>query len=282
MPLVLLEDALAELVKIDPKSIGVGLYQHDVPEKMLDESLNFTVTKIVNEVGVNINTASPSLLSYVSGLNKKVVDAIIDERNTNGRINSREELKKVKGMTPKIYEQAVGFLKIVDGANPLDKTFIHPDSYKETEALLESLNLTKEDIGTPKLKEALNNFDVAKYVEKLKIDKYTLTDIVDDLIKPNRDPRDNMPKPLLRGDVLSIDDLSIGMKLQGTVRNVVDFGAFIDIGLHDDGLCHISKMSNSFIKHPSDVVSVGDIVDCYVSNIDKEKGKVALSLIEGK
>ena len=277
-----LEDALAELVKIDPKSIGVGLYQHDVPEKMLDESLNFTVTKIVNEVGVNINTASPSLLSYVSGLNKKVVDAIIDERNTNGRINSREELKKVKGMTPKVYEQAVGFLKIVDGSNPLDKTFIHPDSYKETEALLESLNLTKEDIGTPKLKEALNNFDVTKYVDKLKIDKYTLTDIVDDLIKPNRDPRDNMPKPLLRGDVLSIDDLTIGMKLQGTVRNVVDFGAFIDIGLHDDGLCHISKMSNSFIKHPSDVVSVGDIVDCYVSNIDKEKGKVALSLIEGK
>ena len=277
-----LEDALAELVKIDPKSIGVGLYQHDVPEKMLDESLNFTVTKIVNEVGVNINTASPSLLSYVSGLNKKVVDNIIEERNTKGRINSREEIKGIKGMTDKVFEQSVGFLRIVDGTNPLDKTSIHPESYKETENLLQILNLTKEDIGTSKLKEALNNFDVTKYAETLKIDKYTLQDIVDNLVKPNRDPRDDMPKPLLRGDVLTIDDLSIGMKLQGTVRNVVDFGAFIDIGLHDDGLCHISKMSNSFIKHPGDIVSVGDIVDCYVSNIDKEKGKVALSLIEGK
>ena len=278
-----LQDALSELVKIDPKSIGVGLYQHDVTPKKLDESLNFVVTKAVNQVGVNINTASSSLLSYVSGMNKKAIDAIIEERNKNGKITSREELKKIKGITPKVYEQSVGFLRILDGTNPLDKTGIHPESYKETETLLSSLNLTKDDIGTDKLKEALNDFDINKYVEKLNIDKYTLTDIVEDLEKPNRDPRDNMPKPVLKSDVLSLDDLTIGMKLQGTVRNVVDFGAFIDIGLHNDGLVHISKITNRYIKHPSEVLSVGDIVDCYVLDINKEKEKVSLSLIqEGK
>ena len=278
-----LQDALSELVKIDPKSIGVGLYQHDVTPKKLDESLNFVVTKAVNQVGVNINTASPSLLSYVSGMNKKAIDAIIEERNKNGKINSREELKKIKGITPKVYEQSVGFLRIPDGTNPLDKTGIHPESYKETETLLSSLNLTKEDIGTDKLKEKLKDFDINKYVEKLKIDKYTLTDIVEDLEKPSRDPRDNMPKPLLKSDVLTLDDLTIGMKLQGTVRNVVDFGAFIDIGLHNDGLVHISKITNRYIKHPSEVLSVGDIIDCYVLDINKEKEKVSLTLIqEGK
>ena len=278
-----LQDALSELVKIDPKSIGVGLYQHDVTPKKLDESLNFVVTKAVNQVGVNINTASSSLLSYVSGMNKKAIDAIIEERNKNGKITSREELKKIKGITPKVYEQSVGFLRILDGSNPLDKTGIHPESYKETETLLSSLNLTKDDIGTDKLKEALKDFDINKYVEKLNIDKYTLTDIVEDLEKPNRDPRDNMPKPVLKSDVLSLDDLTIGMKLQGTVRNVVDFGAFIDIGLHNDGLVHISKITNRYIKHPSEVLSVGDIVDCYVLDINKEKEKVSLTLIqEGK
>ena len=278
-----LQDALSELVKIDPKSIGVGLYQHDVTPKKLDESLNFVVTKAVNQVGVNINTASSSLLSYVSGMNKKAIDAIIEERNKNGKITSREELKKIKGITPKVYEQSVGFLRILDGTNPLDKTGIHPESYKETETLLSSLNLTKDDIGTDKLKEALKDFDINKYVEKLNIDKYTLTDIVEDLEKPNRDPRDNMPKPVLKSDVLSLDDLTIGMKLQGTVRNVVDFGAFIDIGLHNDGLVHISKITNRYIKHPSEVLSVGDIVDCYVLDINKEKEKVSLTLIqEGK
>ena len=275
-----LQDALSELVKIDPKSIGVGLYQHDVTPKKLDESLNFVVTKTVNQVGVNINTASPSLLSYVSGMNKKAIDAIIEERNKNGKITSREEIKKIKGITPKVYEQSVGFLRILDGTNPLDKTGIHPESYKETETLLSSLNLTKDDIGTDKLKEKLKDFDINSYVEKLKIDKYTLTDIVEDLEKPSRDPRDNMPKPILKSDVLSLDDLTIGMKLQGTVRNVVDFGAFIDIGLHNDGLVHISKITNRYIKHPSEVLSVGDIIDCYVLDINKEKEKVSLTLLE--
>ena len=275
-----LQDALSELVKIDPKSIGVGLYQHDVTPKKLDESLDFVVTKTVNQVGVNINTASPSLLSYVSGMNKKSIEAIIEERNKKGKITSREEIKKIKGITPKVYEQSIGFMRIIDGSNPLDKTSIHPESYKETENLLQSLNLTVNDIGTDKLKELLSNFNINEYCEKLKIDKYTLTDIVNDLQKPNRDPRDNMPKPLLRGDILHIEDLKIGTKLQGTVRNVVDFGVFIDIGLHNDGLAHISKLTNKYIKHPSEVVSVGDIVDCYVTDISVEKEKVSLSLIK--
>ncbi len=275
-----LQDALSELVKIDPKSIGVGLYQHDVTPKKLDESLDFAVTKTVNQVGVNINTASPSLLSYVSGMNKKAIEAIIEERNKKGKITSREEIKKIKGITPKVYEQSIGFMRIIDGSNPLDKTSIHPESYKETENLLQSLNLTVNDIGTDKLKELLSNFNINEYCEKLKIDKYTLTDIVNDLQKPNRDPRDNMPKPLLRGDILHIEDLKIGTKLQGTVRNVVDFGVFIDIGLHNDGLAHISKLTNKYIKHPSEVVSVGDIVDCYVTDISVEKEKVSLSLIK--
>ena len=273
-----LQDALAELVKIDPKSIGVGLYQHDVTPKKLEESLDFVVTKTVNQVGVNINTASSSLLSYVSGMNKKSIQAIIDERNKNGKIISREEIKKL--VTPKVYEQAIGFMRILDGVNPLDRTGIHPETYKETETLLKSLNLSSNDIGTDKLKEALNNFDINKYCEELKIDKYTLSDIVLDLTKPNRDPRDEMPRPLLRDDILKIEDLKIGDKLQGTVRNVVDFGAFIDIGLHNDGLCHISKLSREYVKDPSDIVSVGDIVDCYVSDISLEKEKVSLSLFK--
>ena len=275
-----LQDALSELVKIDPKSIGVGLYQHDVTPKKLDESLDFVVTKTVNQVGVNINTASSSLLSYVSGMNKKSIEAILNEREKNGRIKSREEIKNIKGITPKVYEQAIGFIRIIDGENPLDRTGIHPESYKETETLLKSINMTSNDIGTEKLKEALKDFDINKYCEELKIDKYTLTDIVNDLVKPNRDPRDDMPKPVLREDVLKIEDLKIGDKLQGTVRNVVDFGAFIDIGLHNDGLAHISKLSREFVKNPSDIVSVGDIVDCYVVDISKEKEKVSLSLFK--
>ena len=270
---------MSELVKIDPKSIGVGLYQHDVTPKKLDDMLSFVVTKTVNSVGVNINTASSSLLSYVSGMNKKAIDAILEERNKNGKITSREEIKKIKGVTPKVYEQSIGFIRVLDGTNPLDKTSIHPESYKETETLLKSLNLSKEDIGTEKLKESLKDFDINKYCEELKIDKYTLTDIVNDLQKPNRDPRDDMPRPVLRKDILHIEDLKIGTKLQGTVRNVVDFGVFIDIGLHNDGLAHISKLTNRYIKHPSEVVSVGDVVDCYIS---LEKEKVSLSLVEGK
>ena len=275
-----LQDALAELVKIDPKSIGVGLYQHDVTPKKLDESLDFVVTKTVNQVGVNINTASSSLLSYVSGMNKKAIQAILDERDKNGKISTRTEIKNIPGITPKVYVQAIGFIRIIDGDNPLDRTGIHPDTYKETETLLKSLNLSSSDIGTQKLNETIENLDINKYCESLKIDKYTLTDIIEDLKKPNRDPRDNMPRPVLRDDILKIEDLKIGDKLQGTVRNVVDFGAFIDIGLHNDGLVHISKLSREYVKDPSDIVSVGDIVDCYVTDISLEKEKVSLSLFK--
>ena len=275
-----LQDSLSELVKIDPKSIGVGLYQHDVTPKKLDESLNFVVTKVVNQVGVNVNTASSSLLSYVSGMNKKAIDAILNERDLKGKFTSREEIKKLKGITPKVYEQAIGFIRIPDGVNPLDKTSIHPESYEVTKKLLESIGMNLNDIGTDKLKEKLDNIDIDKVCLDIKTDKYTLKDIIDDLEKPGRDLRDNMPKPILKSDVLTLDDLHIGDKLQGTVRNVVDFGVFIDIGLHNDGLAHISKLTNKYIKHPSEVVSVGDIVDCYVIDINKEKEKVSLSLIE--
>ena len=275
-----LQDSLSELVKIDPKSIGVGLYQHDVTPKKLDESLNFVVTKVVNQVGVNVNTASSSLLSYVSGMNKKSIDAILNERDLKGKFTSREEIKKLKGITPKVYEQAIGFIRIPDGVNPLDKTSIHPESYEVAKKLLESIGMNLNDIGTDKLKEKLDNIDIDKVCLDIKTDKYTLKDIIDDLEKPGRDLRDNMPKPILKSDVLTLDDLHIGDKLQGTVRNVVDFGVFIDIGLHNDGLAHISKLTNKYIKHPSEVVSVGDIVDCYVIDINKEKGKVSLSLLE--
>ena len=275
-----LQDSLSELVKIDPKSIGVGLYQHDVTPKKLDESLNFVVTKVVNQVGVNVNTASSSLLSYVSGMTKKSIDAILNERDLKGKFTSREEIKKLKGITPKVYEQAIGFIRIPDGVNPLDKTSIHPESYEVTKKLLESIGMNLNDIGTDKLKEKLDSIDIDKVCLDIKTDKYTLKDIIDDLEKPGRDLRDNMPKPILKSDVLTLDDLHIGDKLQGTVRNVVDFGVFIDIGLHNDGLAHISKLTNKYIKHPSEVVSVGDIVDCYVIDINKEKEKVSLSLIE--
>ncbi len=275
-----LQDSLSELVKIDPKSIGVGLYQHDVTPKKLDESLNFVVTKVVNQVGVNVNTASSSLLSYVSGMTKKSIDSILNERDLKGKFTSREEIKKLKGITPKVYEQAIGFIRIPDGVNPLDKTSIHPESYEVAKKLLESIGMNLNDIGTDKLKEKLDNIDIDKICLDIKTDKYTLKDIIDDLEKPGRDLRDNMPKPILKSDVLTLDDLHIGDKLQGTVRNVVDFGVFIDIGLHNDGLAHISKLTNKYIKHPSEVVSVGDIVDCYVIDINKEKEKVSLSLIE--
>ncbi len=277
-----LQDALSELVKIDPKSIGVGLYQHDVTPKKLDESLDFVVSKTVNQVGVNINTASSSLLKYVSGMNKKAIEEVLSYRDNNGKIMSRTEIKKIKGMTPKVFEQSIGFLRILDGKNILDRTDIHPESYSITLELLKELDLDVNDIGTDKLAEVLNNTNIDEYVDKLKTDKYTLEDIVKSLMKPNRDPRDNMPKPLLKSDVVHLEDLSVGMKLQGTVRNVVDFGVFIDIGLHNDGMAHISKLTNKYIKHPSEVVSVGDIVDCYVIDINLDKQKVSLSLIENK
>ena len=275
-----LQDSLSELVKIDPKSIGVGLYQHDVTPKKLDESLNFVVTKAVNSVGVNINTASKSLLSYVSGLSKKAIDEILKVRDEFGKFINRDEIKKIKGVTPKVYEQSIGFMRIPDGDNPLDKTSIHPESYDATIKLLNSLGYNVLDIGTDKLKENIKNINIEKTSNDIGIDKYTLEDIVKSLISPERDPRDEMPKPILKSDVLHIEDLHVGEKLQGTVRNVVDFGLFIDIGLHNDGLAHISKLSNDFIKHPSDLFSVGDIVDCYVDSIDIEKENVGLSLLE--
>ena len=275
-----LQDPLSELVKITPESIGVGQYQHDVSNKKLTESLDFVVTKAVNSVGVNINTASPSLLKYVSGITKKNIDKIIEYRNKEGKINSREEIKKKKLLSDKTFEQAIGFLRITDGENILDKTSIHPESYKITLNLLKELNMTTKDIGTENLINKLNNINIEEYKNKLNTDIYTLEDIISSLKKPNRDPRDEMPKPLLKSDILDIKDLSIGMKLQGTVRNVIDFGAFIDIGLHNDGLIHISKLTNKYIKHPSEVLNVGDIIDCYVIDINKEKEKVSLSLIE--
>ena len=275
-----LQDPLAELVKVPPEGIGVGLYQHDVSSKKLSESLDFVVSKAVNSVGVNINTASPSLLKYVSGITKRNIDKIISYRDTHGRINSREEIKKEKILSDKTYEQAIGFLRITEGSNILDETAIHPESYDLTLKLLKELDCDLSKVGSEELIEKLNNIDINEYKDKLGTDIYTLEDVINSLKKPNRDPRDEMPQPLLKSDVLNIDDLTIGMKLQGTVRNVVDFGAFIDIGLHNDGLVHISKISNQYLKHPSDILSVGDIVDCYVIDINKEKEKVSLSLLE--
>ncbi|MCI7240973.1 MAG: RNA-binding transcriptional accessory protein [Bacilli bacterium] len=275
-----LQDPLSELVKITPESIGVGQYQHDVSSKKLTESLDFVVSKAVNSVGVNINTASPSLLKYVSGITKKNIDKIIEYRNKEGKINSREEIKKKKLLSDKTYEQAIGFLRIIDGDNILDVTSVHPESYNIALNLLKELNCTTKDIGTNKLIDLLDNIDINTYKDKLNTDIYTLEDIISSLKKPNRDPRDDMPKPILKSDVLDINDLQIGMKLQGTVRNVIDFGAFVDIGLHNDGLIHISKMTNNYIKHPSEILNVGDIIDCYVIDINKEKEKVSLSLIE--
>lgn len=275
-----LQDPLAELVKIPPDGIGVGLYQHDVSQKKLSNSLDFVVEKCVNSVGVNINTASSSLLKYVSGITKKAIDKIIEYRDENGKILSREEIKNKKLLSDKVYEQAIGFLRIVDGDNILDSTAIHPESYDIAMKLLTEFGYTKESIGSIELIQKLDSINLNEYKEKFNTDIYTLNDVIASLKKPNLDPRDEMPQPLLKSDVLDIKDLTIGMKLQGTVRNVVDFGAFIDIGLHNDGLAHISKLTTKYIKHPSEVVSVGDIVDCYVDDISLEKGKVNLRLIE--
>lgn len=275
-----LQDPLAELVKIPPEGIGVGLYQHDVSQKNLSNSLDFVVEKCVNSVGVNVNTASASLLSYVSGVTKAAIKKIIDYRESVGKIMSRDEIKKKKILTPKAYEQAIGFLRINDGDNVLDSTAIHPESYDVALNVLKDLGFTIKDIGSSELVERLDKIDVENDFSKYNTDKYTLEDVISSLKKPNLDPRDSYPQPILKSNVLDIKDLHVGDKLQGTVRNVVDFGLFIDIGLHDDGLAHISKLSNSYIKHPSDLFSVGDIVDCYVDDISLEKNKVSLSLLE--
>ncbi len=273
-----LQDPLAELVKIPPEGIGVGLYQHDVSSKKLKDNLDFVVSKAVNSVGVNVNTASPSLLKYVSGINKRVSDKLIDYREKVGRINSRKEIQSV--LSDKVYEQAIGFLRITDGDNVLDSTGIHPESYDIAINLLNSIGMTLSDVGSEKLINKLEEIDTEKYKDLLNTDIYTLEDVIECLKKPNRDPRDEMPQPILKSDVLELKDLSVGMKLQGTVRNVVDFGAFVDIGLHEDGLVHISKITNKYIKHPSEVLSVGDIIDCYVEEIKLDKNKVSLTMIK--
>ena len=275
-----LQDPLSELVKIPPSGIGVGLYQHDVSEKKLSENLDFVVSKVVNSVGVNINTASSSILKYVSGLTKRTIDKIINYRNTNGKFKSRDELRSL--LSDKVYEQAIGFLRITGGNLVLDATAIHPESYDKTGKLLDDLHLSINDIGTSKISLVLDSVDIESECNKIGVEHYTLEDIIKCLKNPMRDPRDEMPQPILKSDILTLDDLKVGMKLQGTVRNVVDFGAFIDIGLHEDGLVHISKITDKYIKHPNEVLSVGDIVDCYVSDINKDKKKVSLSLIEGK
>ena len=271
-----LQDPLSELVKIDPESIGVGMYQHDVTPKKLSSSLDFIVEKSVNNVGVNVNTASNSLLKYVSGLNKTSIDKLLKYRDENGKIKDRKEIKKILSL--KAYTQAVGFLRIMGEKNILDSTSIHPESYDVTLKLLDMLGFTLDDIGTSKMQSI--NIDIKEYASKLGTDEYTLDDIIKSLKKPNRDPRDEMPKPILKSDILHLEDLKVGMKLQGTVRNVTPFGAFIDIGLKNDGLAHISKLTNKFIKHPMEVVNVGDIVDCYVDEIKLDKNKVSLSLLE--
>ena len=272
-----LQDPLAELVKIDPKSIGVGQYQHDVSQKKLAENLDFVVDTVVNQVGVNINTASPALLAHVSGLNKTISENIVKYRDENGRIASREDIKKVPRLGAKAFEQAAGFLRIPGAENILDNTGVHPESYKAVEHLLKELNITDLD-DSAKIK--LQSVSIETMAETINIGKETLKDIIADLLKPGRDLRDDFEAPVLRQDVLDISDLEIGQKLEGTVRNVVDFGAFVDIGLHDDGLIHISQMSKSFVKHPSQVVSVGDVVTVWVSKIDKERGKINLSLVD--
>ena len=272
-----IQDPLSELVKIDPKSIGIGEYQHDVNQKELNESLDFTVSKVVNEVGVNVNTASKSILKYISGLTKSVIEKIYKAKEERA-FTSREDLKKVKGISDKVYEQAVGFLR-VKGANPLDNTGIHPESYELTNKLLKELNLDIKDINSVAFKDVLSKANVKELSMKLESDTFTIEDIIKELSTPGLDPRDSLEAPILKSDILELKDLKVGMELQGTVRNVTSFGAFVDIGLHDDGLVHISKMAKTFVKDPKEVVNVGDIVTVYVCDVDKDKQKVALSLI---
>lgn len=272
-----IQDPLSELVKIDPKSIGIGEYQHDVNQKELNESLDFTVSKVVNEVGVNVNTASKSILKYISGLTKSVIEKIYKAKEERA-FTSREDLKNVKGISDKVYEQAVGFLR-VKGVNPLDNTGIHPESYELTNRLLKELNLDIKDINNTTFKDVLSKANVKELSTKLESDTFTIEDIIKELSTPGLDPRDSLEAPILKSDILELKDLKVGMELQGTVRNVTSFGAFVDIGLHDDGLVHISKMAKTFVKDPKEVVNVGDIVTVYVCDVDKDKQKVALSLI---
>ena len=274
-----LQDPLAELVKIDPKSVGVGQYQHDVSQKRLNGSLTFVVETAVNQVGVNVNTASVSLLQYVSGLSKTVAKNIVKKREEDGKFTKRTELKDIPRLGAKTYEQCIGFLRILEGENPLDRTSIHPEQYKNVQLLLKSLGLSLDDLGTPHLQGHLEEVEIAELSSQTSIGEPTLRDIIDALIRPERDLRDELPKPLLKKGILKLEDLQRGMELEGTVRNVVDFGAFVDIGVKQDGLVHISKMSKQFVKHPLDVVAVGKIVKVWVDDVDMKKGRVALSML---
>ena len=277
-----LQDPLAELVKIDPKAIGVGQYQHDVNQKRLEESLTGVVEDSVNKVGVDVNTATPSLLSYVSGINKTIAKSIVKYRDENGKLKNRKQLLKVPKLGKVAFEQCAGFLRILDGDNPLEITAVHPESYEATEKLLESLGFDKKDLKDKdkieELRNRLKSVNIEKTAKELEIGEMTLTDIIEELSKPGRDPREEMPKPILRSDVLKLEDLKEGMVLTGTVRNVIDFGAFVDIGVKHDGLVHISEMSDKFVKNPSEIVSVGDVVKVKVIKIDKERQKVGLSM----
>jgi uncharacterized protein len=272
------QDPLAELVKIEPKAIGVGQYQHDVSQKHLDESLKTVVESAVNHVGVDVNTASPSLLSYVSGVNATTAKNIVKYRDSNGKFLSRKELQNVPRLGAKTYEQCIGFMRISEGDNPLDRTPIHPESYKVVDRLFRELGVGMEKLGTPELSELLERQDVEKLAEVLEVGVPTLRDILESLQRPGRDPREELPLPIFRTDVLKIEDLTPGMELQGTVRNVIDFGAFVDIGIKSDGLVHISQLSSGYVKHPMDVVSVGDNVTVWVLNVDLKKGRVGLTM----
>lgn len=273
------QDPLAELVKIDPKSIGVGQYQHDVSQKELNDSLGFVIETAVNQVGVNVNTASTSLLEHVAGLTKTTAKHVVEMRNDLGKFSNRKELKKVPRLGPKTYEQSIGFLRIMDGEHPLDQTPIHPESYHVVEKLLEKIGCTLEEVGSTVLMEQLANINIGEVAAELEIGEPTLRDIVEALSRPGRDLRDDFPQPILKQKVLSLEDLEQGLEMQGTVRNVVDFGAFIDIGVGQDGLVHISKLANKFVKHPMDIVSVGDVVTVWVDDVDVNRGRIALTMI---
>ena len=274
------QDPLAELVKIDPQSIGVGQYQHDVSQRDLNDSLSFVVETAVNQVGVNVNTASVSLLEHVAGLSKTVARNIVKQRNELGKFSSRTQLKDIPRLGPKTYEQGIGFLRIIDGKHPLDRTPIHPESYSHTEKLLDMIDCDVTDIGSEQLQSKLQSLHTKKVAEELDIGEPTLVDIIDALSRPERDPRDDFPQPLLQKNIIELEDLKQGMEMQGTVRNVVDFGVFVDIGVEQDGLVHISKLATTFVKHPMDIVSVGDVVTVWVEDVDIDRGRIALTMIE--
>jgi uncharacterized protein len=275
-----LQDPLSELVKIDPKSIGVGQYQHDVSQKNLSDQLDFVVETVVNQVGVNVNTASSQLLQYVAGLNKTTAENIVKYREENGPFKNRDEIKNVPRLGDKSFEQAAGFLRITEGDNIFDKTGIHPESYELAEKLLKELSLDDDDLGNPILKLKFHNMNKPQIAKKLEAGLHTVEDIMDAFVAPLRDPRDDAPAPVLRSDILKLSDLKPGMELKGTVRNVVDFGAFVDCGVKDDGLVHISQLSKEYVKHPLDVINVGEVVTVWVKDVDLKRHRLQLTMLK--